>query len=307
MRGRNNWSCGEMVAHCCIPKNTREFKFARGTAAVDRNGYSEQFDLCDFTCNNQESKPGNFPYFTIIISLIQIIIFAIYYSQPGSEINEFNRATLCSPFLYSPYHREEVWRYFTYQFNHAGIVHLAGNLFFQIVIGSLLEIVHGSWRVMLIYFTGVLGGSLCASVFTPEKMLVGASGGDYALVFAFLANLVLNWDSMVSDKPWKWVRLVFLILFIGADVASGIYRHVKSHGTNTSMGAHLGGAITGLTVGLFVLTNFNVKPWERICKYVGLGLFIAAAIFAIFWNAFAPVYKTFDDATPPYEYFGDCQ
>jgi len=67
---------------------------------------------------------------------------------------------------------------------------------------------------MLIYFLGVIAGSLTASVFDPSKMLVGASGGDYALVFAFLANVIINWDSMGGgkglNKMWKWIRLVFL-------------------------------------------------------------------------------------------------
>lgn len=52
----------------------------------------------------------------------------------------YSSNTLCTPFLYSPWHREEVWRYFTYQFNHAGISHLAGNLIFQLVLGTLLEV-----------------------------------------------------------------------------------------------------------------------------------------------------------------------
>ena len=57
-------------------------------------------------------------------------------------------------------------------------------------------------------------------------MLVGASGGDYALIFAYLANLIINWDSMISCKsvqdpnksfcgkiPWKVLRLIFLRKF----------------------------------------------------------------------------------------------
>lgn len=85
--------------------------------------------------------------------------------------------------------------------------------------------VHGTWRVALIYSIGVIAGSLTASVMEPGKLLVGASGGDYALVFAFMANLIINWDTMVdcpcicvggtmpttSGKvPWKILRLTFL-------------------------------------------------------------------------------------------------
>ena len=77
-------------------------------------------------------------------------------------------------------------------------------------IDQKFQMVHGSWRVISIYFSGVIAGSMLASIFDGSKMLVGASGGDYALVFAFLANLIINWDSMIKNKPWKWLRLGFL-------------------------------------------------------------------------------------------------
>ena len=99
------------------------------------------------------TKPGNFPYFTIIISLVQIGefevdqgkineprlgVFIYYYTLNSDDpnvrpysIDSFNENTLCTPFLLSPWHREEVWRYLLYQFNHAGWTHLFSNLLFQ--------------------------------------------------------------------------------------------------------------------------------------------------------------------------------
>jgi len=40
-------------------------------------------------CGKGDTKPGNFPYFTIIISIIQSAVFAYYYGD-GASINEFN-------------------------------------------------------------------------------------------------------------------------------------------------------------------------------------------------------------------------
>lgn len=56
--------------------------------------------------------------------------------------------------------------------------------------------VHGSCRVAAIYFAGVLAGSLGTSVFDSKCMLVGASGGVYALLTAHVANVILNYNQM---------------------------------------------------------------------------------------------------------------
>ena len=79
--------------------------------------------------------------------------------------------------------------------------------FVQLILGPLIESVHGTRDVIFIYFGGVVLGACTGLLLSPDKMTVGASGGDYALVFAYLANLIVNWDSMVSGKIWKWARL----------------------------------------------------------------------------------------------------
>ncbi len=54
----------------------------------------------------------------------------------------------------------------------------------------------------LVYFSGVLAGSLGSSCFEPKVNLAGASGGVYALIAAHLASLVLNWeeDSLILRR-----------------------------------------------------------------------------------------------------------
>ena len=66
----------------------------------------------------------------------------------------------------------------------------------QLLLGCCLEFVHGTLRVGLLYILGVITGSLTALVVTPNTMLVGASGGDFCLIAAVIANVVLNCDSM---------------------------------------------------------------------------------------------------------------
>jgi len=51
--------------------------------------------------------------------------------------------------------------------------------------------VHRGWRIVLIYLSGVLAGSLATSVSDPNVYLAGASGGVYALITAHVATIII--------------------------------------------------------------------------------------------------------------------
>lgn len=65
------------------------------------------------------------------------------------------------------------------------------NLIVQLLLGVPLEMVHRGWRVVLIYLSGVLAGSLATSVTDPSVYLAGASGGVYALITAHVATIII--------------------------------------------------------------------------------------------------------------------
>jgi len=96
----------------------------------------------------------------------------------------------------------QVWRYLTYSLVHGSKSHVIINATFELVVGLPLEMTNGLWRVALVYFSGVLAGSLASSSFEPKVYLAGASGGVYALIAAHLASLVLNWeeDSLILRR-----------------------------------------------------------------------------------------------------------
>ena len=121
----------------------------------------------------------------------------------------------------------------------------------QLVLGSILELVHGSWRLLVLYFSGVILGGLFAMALSPGTFLVGASGGDYALIFAFLANVIINWNSMTGDLSSKirWIRLSFVVFWLLFDIGTLIYRLFTAKVSHVSWQAHLGGGIAGVTLG----------------------------------------------------------
>lgn len=80
---------------------------------------------------------------------------------------------------------------------------------------------------------------------------------------------------------------------------------------------HACGAMAGLLVGVFILDNRRVRPWEAAIQYISLGLFIMFVLFTVVWNIFADSWfpegyypesdkEAYDDASgncQHYEYF----
>ena len=65
-----------------------------------------------------------------------------------------------SPLIYSPHRRIQAWRFIGYMFLHQGYTHLIFNCIMQLILGTLLEVVHKFWRVGIVYILGVLAGNL---------------------------------------------------------------------------------------------------------------------------------------------------
>ena len=55
----------------------------------------------------------------------------------------------------------------------------------------------GSVRVMVVYMSGVLAGSLGTSLSDPNTFIAGASGGVYALIAAHLVT-IWSLDTLVA-------------------------------------------------------------------------------------------------------------
>lgn len=98
------------------------------------------------------------------------------------------------------------------------------NDIFTLQVGLPLEMVHGWARCAAVYISGVVGGSLAASVLDPDVCLAGASGGVYALLAAHLANALLNFHAM----RYGAVRLVAALAVASCDVGFAVHaRYTK--------------------------------------------------------------------------------
>lgn len=189
-------------------------------------------------------------------------------------------------FIYTPYKREEAWRFVTYMFVHVGIMHILMNLIVQIFLGTALELVHCWWRVALVYLAGVAAGSMGTSIANPNVSLAGASGGVYALITAHIATIILNWHEM----EYACMQLFVFLVFCSTDLGMSIYRHITVANDKVGYVAHLCGAIAGLLVGIGVLRNLNVRPYEKKLWWAAVTIYTALMVTGICFHIFYPDY-----------------
>ena len=98
-------------------------------------------------------------------------------SEHNTEVTWDGPVPYCSVLIYHPKRRWEAWRYFTYMFVHIGLLHYIFNMIMQIIVGVFLEMEQegwkGSFRVMAVYFSGVIAGSLGTSIADPNTYVAG--------------------------------------------------------------------------------------------------------------------------------------
>jgi len=175
-----------------------------------------------------------------------------------------------------------------------------GNMIMQLLVGVFLEMEQedwkGSFRVMAVYFSGVIAGSLGTSIVNPNTYVAGASGGIYALIAAHLSTMILNWKEdnaikirKVIHKPMtKIIRIIFISFLTIHDFAIAIYEtYVLKKDSQTGYIGHLCGAIAGILVGFFILKNRRVLPWESTVQWICFTIFAICVTFGIIWNATA--------------------
>jgi membrane associated rhomboid family serine protease len=126
----------------------------------------------------------------------------------------------------------EYYRLITAAFLHAGVLHLAFNMFALATVGPPLEAALGRLRFAALYLLSALGGSVTAFVLAPERVLgVGASGAIFGLFGAYYVVVRRLGGNTSSIAILLGINLVitFTVPFI-------------------DWRAHVGGLVTGAAV-----------------------------------------------------------
>jgi rhomboid protease GluP len=139
------------------------------------------------------------------------------------------------------------WRLLTSVFVHAGLIHLAYNMFALFFIGPFLESSIGSKKFIIIYLlTGVIA-SITSLIFHDSTISVGASGAIFGM-YGLTASLMLL---KYLDKNLTAMLWVSVAIFIGLNLIVGLSGGID-------MAAHLGGLISGFIIGI---TYFPLKKY----------------------------------------------
>ncbi|CAH1112650.1 unnamed protein product [Psylliodes chrysocephalus] len=209
------------------------------------------------------------PVALILITALEITFFII--DEVSKDTASYDDGRMSNILIYHPYKRQEAWRFFTYMFVHIGYMHLVINLSVQLCLGVPLEMVHKWKRILVVYFSGVIAGSLCTSVVDPTTFLAGASGGVYALLTAHIGTICMNWREM----EFPIIQLLVFLAIVSMDVGTSIYNRYFLHlEENIGYAAHFGGALAGLLVGIWNLKNFAPTKRETYVWWCALTIYV---------------------------------
>lgn len=231
-----------------------------------------------------EDEYDHFPYFCFVISFIQL---SMYVGYVGSEASWSGPPSGPGELWMKVYDadcqdlRHQLWRLWTYQWAHGHLAHVIGNCISNILFGGLLEAVHGTRNIGMLYTFGVITGGLTAGTFQPHFQVIGSSGGGYTMIGARITNLILNKDQMPKTF---WIRVAYLALYLVYDTFSFFFTYSAS----SSYAAHAGGWLCGLLYGGYWLENLEEKPWElQFIKWCRR-FFLIYILFCVIWYVTQP-------------------
>src|SRR5574340_52103 len=180
-------------------------------------------------------KLGTLPPVTTTLVVVNILVFAygVFTNTQNSIIS--NYGFVPNGLFKEGYLLDSILRLFTSMFIHAGIAHIAFNLFALAYMGGFAERSIGKPKFIALYLIAGLGGALFHGVISSflrgngNSVLIGASGA---------ISGILGISAALGDiRGYYWLVIQVLYVFIGSVASLSI-----------AFAAHVGGFITGLVL-----------------------------------------------------------
>lgn len=157
----------------------------------------------------------------------------------------------------------QYYRLMTAAFLHAGVLHIALNMYALYLFGPMIERALGRVRFSVLYLVSAVGGTTASYAFSsPDAPSLGASGAVFGLMGALL---------VVGRRLGTDPRAVVVLL--GINFAFGFFA------SNIDWRAHVGGLLSGGAVAL-VLAYAPATPATRRVVVQAIGVLAVLAVIA---------------------------
>jgi membrane associated rhomboid family serine protease len=218
------------------------------------------------------TKPPELTYALIAINVAVFVAMA----STGGGISSTSGTIYLKGVLYAPYVADGEWyRIVTSGFMHAGLWHIALNMYALYWLGMLLEPQIGRLRFGLIYAVSLVAGSVGALVLSPNAGTLGASGAIFGLMGAAIVAMRAR-----GINPMQSGIGVVLLLNLAITFLPGV---------NISIGGHVGGLIAGSLVGYLMLDVAERRRIPSRVVYAGASaMVVALAVAAVVVAQAAP-------------------
>lgn len=179
---------------------------------------------------------------------------------------------------------DETYRLFTSLVLHIGLLHLMFNMYALYYFGQVAERIIGSFNLLILFILSGIGGNLLSNFDDLQTVInggkiginAGASGG----IMGIGASLLLI---ALTKTKINNIELHFKSLFIVMAINLG-YGFLVS-GINNA--GHIGGAITGIVLGIFYVINtklYKNRPFLPYSPFLIVMIMLIIGIFiAIYW------------------------
>jgi len=166
------------------------------------------------------------------------------------------------------------WRLLSSNYVHAGILHIALNMWGLWNLGELAERIFDRWVYFLMYTCCGVMGMVAACWWNPRVVTVGASGAIFGMAGALISALYLG--KLPVSRTATQSILRNLVVVIGFNLVYGF------SSTNISNAAHIGGCVTGLSLGAILSPTLTAAPAKRqlwaAAVFAGIGVLGAVAL-----------------------------
>lgn len=193
-------------------------------------------------------RPSKVYHYIILINVVIFVIGTLFIPDKV-YLNDLACYSLLSD-------KFRIWQPITSMFMHAGIMHLALNMFVLYTLGGVYEKMLGKNKFLILYFAAGIGGFLLSSFFIPLNIpSVGASGA----IFGFLgASIILlpNEKFFIVFLPFFGIKAKYLLTAaLLIELVLGLVY------INSGIGhmCHFGGGLTGILFALYLKSRKNGK------------------------------------------------